>query len=218
MNNSSKDKYPRYTWKEYTTILKDIYSKVSSYLNKNNESIDVVVPIMRGGAIPGTYLAYKLGVLSVFPVYYHYDFRSEGKMKLRSLGGIERYADLIPSKSTILLVEGNQCFGNTAKSAMDNLRSSLENAKILYVSDLVDYGHRDVVEAEASFFGKFTNECNTLTEAEARNKNIFPGTKLLPWEIKKEEEETLKTRQFGYSDLDHYFRKSKIVKEIDLDK
>lgn len=208
--------YPRFTWKEYESILKKLSSDISKHLKKNALAIDVVVPIMRGGGIPGIYLAYTLQVLSVLPVHYHYDFREKGKMKLCRFISIKRHVDLIPKKPVILLVEGNHCFGNTAKAALQDIKTNIKNATVIYAADIVDYSYKNSVNADAVFLGRYSNECGTLSQEEARKKGIFPTTKLLPWEIDKEEKETLKTKQFKYSDLKQYFAKSKITKVIDL--
>lgn len=208
--------YPRFSWQEYEEIVVKLSSEILSYLEKNNLKIDTVVPIMRGGSIPATILAYKLGILSVLPVHYHYDFRDKGKMKLNRFLSIERYKDLIPSNPVILLVEGNHCFGNTANAALKDIKDIFPKPKILYATDLADYGHKNSVKADAVFIGVYTNECGTLTKNEAESKGIFPATKLLPWEVNKEEGETIKQKQFEYSDLKNYFSKSKVVKEIDL--
>lgn len=213
---ANHDSLPRFTWEEYEEILSKLTSDISTYLNDSKRKVDVVVPIMRGGAIPGTYLAYKLHVLSMLPVHYHYDFREEGKMKLNRFISISRYLDLIPDNPTILLVEGNHCFGNTAKAALDDIEKNIKKAHVIYAADLVDYGNRDAVKADAVFYGTYTNECGTLSEKEAREKGIFPTAKLLPWEVEEEEKETIETKQFKYSDIDQYFSKAEISKEIDL--
>lgn len=208
---------PRFTWKEYKSLLEKLSSDISKYLKKNNLKVDTVVPIMRGGGVPGIYLAYALHVLSILPVHYHYDFRETGKMKLRRFITIKKYTDLIPKNPVILLVEGNQCFGNTANAALKDIKNNIKNPVVLYAADLMDYCYKDAVKADAVFFGRYSNECETLSNEKARKKGIFPGAKLLPWEIEKEEKETIKTKQFNYSDLNQYFTKSKVVKEIKLD-
>lgn len=212
----NKRNFQRFSWKEYQSILDKLYLDISRYLRKGNLKIDIVVPIIRGGAIPGTVLAYKLHVLTILPVHYHYDFREPRKMKLRRFISIERYKDLIPKNPTILTVEGNQCFGNTANAALNDIKRNIDNVHTIHAADLVDYGNRNAVKADAVFYGTYTNECGTLTKEEARSKGIFPSTKLLPWEVEKEEKETIEQEQFNYSDLKHYFAKSKVAKEINI--
>ncbi len=209
--------YPRFTWKEYESILKKLYSDISKHLKKNALTVDAVIPIMRGGGIPGIYLAYALRVLSVLPVHYHYDFREKGKMILRRFISIKRYVDLIPDKPTILLVEGNHCFGNTANAALEDIKTNIKKATVIYAVDIADYGYKNSVNADAVFIGRYSNECGTLSQEKARKKGIFPTTKLLPWEINKEEKETVETKQFKYNDLKQYFTKSIVEKEIKLD-
>jgi len=212
----NKRNFQRFSWEEYQSILDKLYSDISKYLRENNLKINIVVPIMRGGVIPGTVLAYKLHVLTILPVHYHYDFRESGKMKLRKFISIGRYKDLIPKNPTILIVEGNQCFGNTANAVLNDIKRNIKNVHIIYAADLVDYGNRNAVKADAVFYGTYTNECGTLTKEKARSKGIFPSAKLLPWEVEKEEKETIEQRQFKYSDMKHYFAKSKVAKEINL--
>lgn len=59
-------------------------SKVVEYTQAKNITIDIVVPLLRGGNIPATYLTYALKVLAIRPVQYKYFFLP-GKCELRRI-------------------------------------------------------------------------------------------------------------------------------------
>ncbi len=69
-----KSDYHVMSWKEYQTELDTLVGKIVKYIRKNKVKIDAVVPILRGGNIPATYIAYTLGVLQILPVQYKYFF------------------------------------------------------------------------------------------------------------------------------------------------
>lgn len=103
-----QDRFKRLSWNEYEKILQGLLKKIQDYLKKNHLKIDLVVPILRGGAFPGTYLAYKLHLIRIIPVQYKYFFEKE-KIELRKILGLPKKLNL-PPKPIILLVENNHCF------------------------------------------------------------------------------------------------------------
>ncbi len=134
------------------------------YVKENNIQIDVVVPILRGGNIPATYLAYTLGVLQILPVQYKYFFIDGKKCELRRISAIKKEG-VYKDNPTFLLVEGNHCYGNQAKYAARDLKKTFPNCKIIYAASNMDYNYQNVVEdAEVSFYGSLTNCCKELSD------------------------------------------------------
>ena len=82
-------KLKRLSWDEYfNKELKILGDKVEKYIKENNVKIDSVVPLLRGGNIPATYLAYRLKILKITPVQYKYFFEGD-KAELRQIQKLE---------------------------------------------------------------------------------------------------------------------------------
>lgn len=197
-----KRDFKKLTWSVYTKTLDILYHKVSQYLEKERIQIDAVVPILRGGAFPGIYLAYKLHLLSVLPVQYHYSFR-KSKVKLKRLLDFPHKSLGLPKKPNFLLVEGNHCFGITAQTAINDLEKTFPDCKILYAADHMDFSYQKIKNVEAVFYGKLTNETRALSKAECIKKGIENPLSLFlfPWENLEEEWTTVQGKQFKYRDI-----------------
>ncbi len=193
----NKKDFKRVTWEEYGKTLEILYQKVSKYLKENKIKIDIVVPILRGGAFPGMYLAYKFHILPILPVQYKYFF-SKGKLELRKHSDYPKITIEIPKNPVFLLAEGNHCFGTTAQTAADDLKKTFPGCKIIYAADQVDYSYQKIQNVEAIFYGKLTNECRGLTKKEAEEKGISNDLSLFPWEDLEEEWITVSCKQFDY--------------------
>lgn len=209
-----KSDFKRLTWEEYGKTLEVLYRKVASYLKEHKLRVEAVIPILRAGAFPGTYLAYRLHVLRVLPVQYHYHFE-KGKAFLRQILDLPEDIPGLSQRPTLLVVEGNHCFGLTARTAIADIRKRFPKARILYAADHVDYSFQKVKGAEVVFFGKLTNETRQLSCDEAREKGINPLSELFPWEDLEEEWTTVQGKQFKYTDL-KVLSKGKVKKEITL--
>ncbi|PKM92036.1 MAG: hypothetical protein CVU81_02655, partial [Euryarchaeota archaeon HGW-Euryarchaeota-1] len=150
-----KEDFKRISWNEYGDILEKLYIKVAEYVKKKNIKIDAVVPILRGGAFPGTYLAYKLNLLRILPVQYKYFFKNK-KIELKCILDLPK-VDL-PKKPIFLLVEQNHCFGITASTAAKDLKNKFPYCRIIYAADTMDYSYAKNKYVDAIFFGVYTND------------------------------------------------------------
>jgi hypoxanthine phosphoribosyltransferase len=198
LSKYKKKDFKRVSWDECVQNWQGLGKKISGYLKKNNVKIDAVVPILRGGSLPGGFLAYQLGILKVIPVQYKYFFVGD-KAELRSILPLQT-ANL-PKNSTLLLVEGNHCFGVTAANAAKDIKELLPQAKILYAADHMDYSYQKNDYADAIFYGLLTNDCLVLTPDQAKKKGIYPYSYIMPWEVMKEEWETVNAKQYKYADV-----------------
>lgn len=209
-----KSDFKRITWAEYGELLNSLYGKVVKHVKENRVKIDAVVPISRGGLFPGTYLAYRLNILRILPVQYHYFFMGK-KLQLRRILWFARNEVKQP-RPVFLLAENNHCFGVTAATAARDLRKQFPGCRIIYAADHIDYSYRNAVRAQAVLCGRFTNETRALTKKQCTAKGIFPLSYLFPWESLKEEWETVSSKQFEYSDLKSVLGSSKLKKTIKL--
>jgi len=217
MSSYSKEDIEQTTWEEHGKTLEDLRRKVESYLAENDIEIDAVVPILRAGNFPGTYLAYKLDVLRVVPVQYKYFFNEEDdEITLEKLMPLR--TDLLEENATILLVEGDHCFGTTANLAAREIKRKIPDSTIIYAADRMDYSYSTNEYAEAVFYGKATNETRELDEKECKQKGVLTGTHLFPWENYEEEWKTLQAEQYGYRDAEAAKEISEKKKTIDFSK
>ena len=208
-----KEDFIKMSWNDYGKILETLYKKVSKYLKENNIQINAVVPILRGGAFPGAYLAFKLNLLRILPVQYKYFFIGK-KIELRKMLDFPQTNLNLPKKPTFLLVENNHCFGLTNSSAAKDLKKKFPNCRIISAVDHIDYSYQKVEGAENFFYGRLTNETRVLTKKECKEKGIENISYLFPWEKLNEEWITVKGKQFKYGDLKSALKSSKLKIKI----
>ena len=208
-----KKDFKRLTWDEYFATIKTLERKVAGYLRKNKFTIDAVVPILRGGAFFWDLFGLPAWLLKIIPVQYKYFYIGK-KAELKEI--LPFNADNLPKNPTILLVEGNHCYGLTAETAAKDIKEKIPGAKIVYAADNMDYNYQKNKYADAVFYGILTNECRELTPEQAKKKGVYPYSYIAPWEVMKEEWETVNAKQFKYSDIDDGGRSYATKASIDL--
>lgn len=211
-----KENYHVMSWSEYEPELNKLTEKVVNYVKQNNLQVDVVVPILRGGNIPATYIAYALSVLTIIPVQYKYFF-VPGKCELRRLLTLNKQS-IAKEDPVILLVEGNHCYGNQAKYAAKDLKETFPKSRIIYGASNMDYKYQNVVtDAEVSLYGNLTNCCKELTDEECQKLGIeYKQELIFPWEKIEEEWEIVELKQHKYSNVDKLRDSSPLVAEYPL--
>jgi len=213
-----KQQIIKMTWDEYfKKELNILGDKVEKYLKKNNVKIDAVVPLLRGGNIPGTYLAYRLNILKIVPVQYKYFFE-DGLAELRQMQKVNEELFEKDAKTTFLLVEGNHCFGISASYAAKGLKKQFPNCQIIYATSNMDYHYQDVVkDAEVSFCGRLQNDCEESNEQECKKLGLpYKEYNIFPWENVDEELTTMKMEQYQFSDTKEAKNKSEFCESFDL--
>ncbi len=211
-----KSSYYVQSWSEYNLELTKLTNKITAYIHKNKVTVDAVVPILRGGNIPGTFLAYILDILTILPVQYKYFFINN-KCELRRIIGINK-EQVFKENPTFLLIEGNHCYGNQAKFAAQDLKSAFPKCRIIYGASNMDYKYQDVVkDADVSFYGNLTNCCKELTDEECKKLGIeYKKELLFPWEKIDEEWEIVEKKQHQYVNVSEIIKNSTLVAEYDL--
>lgn len=186
------------SWSEYVKVLETLYQNVHKLLEEQKLQVRVVIPIMRGGAIPAQYLGYKLGVLRYAPIQYKY-FKQGDEYKIKKIGETKLEADfLIKDGETILVVENNHCFGTTAKAVVEESKKSYPNSKIVYAATYLDYTHRNSVPADFIAYGTYTNETNGASKEEVAQMGLSNKFSLYPWEKIDEELAAVNSQPFDY--------------------
>ncbi len=212
-----EESFKRISWKEYGEGCKKIYKEVLDYILKNNIKIDAIVPIFRGAMTLSSFLAYKLKILKILPVQYKYFFVEKNKAELRQILFSPTKEKMKIKNPTFLVVEGDQCFGNTVITVIKDLREEFPSCKILHSADCVDYKYKDVVkDVEACFYGRYTNHCEELSKEECASIGIEYESSIAPWENEEEEAATVEGKQFVYEDLEEVKENSKKKMEIDF--
>jgi len=213
LSKYKKKDFKRVAWEDCAKNWEGLGRKILTYIKKNNIVIDAVVPILRGGSLPGGFLAYKLGVLKIIPVQYKYFFAGD-KAELKAI--LPLNAANLSKKPTILLVEGNHCFGVTASVAGKDIKKLIPGCKILYAADHMDYSYQKNEFADEIFYGLLTNDCLVLNPEQAKKKGIYPYSYIMPWEKMEEEWETVNAKQFKYADMNDGGKSYETKASIDL--
>lgn len=193
MSKFSSSDLSRLSWDEYGQELEALYSKISQYLQKENLTIDAVVPILRGAATAGSYLAYKLHVLKVLPIQYKYL-----DSQLQQLDQLLDSAFKFVENPTFLVVENNHVTGASAKKTIARIKSISPNCKIIYAAVHVDYSYQDMTQIEVMFYSHLSNESRKLTGQEAQEKGLIQQISLFPWENEAEELAAFNKEKFEY--------------------
>jgi len=211
-----KNNYYAQNWSEYNEELTKLTKKIVAYVTEGKITIDAVVPLLRGGNIPGTFLAYTLDILTILPVQYKYFFVKD-KCELRRIHGINKKL-VFRKDPTFLLIEGNHCYGNQARYAAADLKVVFPKCRIIYGASNIDYNYQHVVkDAQVVFYGNLTNCCKELTNEECKKLGIeYKKDLLFPWEKIDEEWEIIEKKQRKYINLQKIINHSSIVAKYDL--
>lgn len=201
MNNKyRKEDFESISWTEYQEILDKLHVKIDDYIAKNNVKIDAIVPILRGGGIPGLILAFKLKLLNVLPVQYKY-LVCDDKTESKSILTPDMINYPVSQRPVFLLVENNHCTGSTSRIAANDLRARFPGCRIIYAAVRMDYSHQNIDFAEASFFGELTNESRELSESEAKSLSVNNRLLIYPWESLEEEWSAVSEKPFDYKNI-----------------
>ncbi len=204
------------TWEEHGKTFEKVASGVREYIKEEQLKIDAIVPIYRGAGFLATYLAYQLSVLRILPVQYKYFFPKKGIAELHELL-FTPSKEILGDSPTLVLVEGDYCYGNTSIQACKDLKEKFPKCKIIFATDLADYTYKNAVKeyVETMVVGRYTNHCEELSEEECKKLNIQPISHAI-WEQEDEEEAIPKCEQYKYTDLQEVQKNSKKKFEMEF--
>jgi hypoxanthine phosphoribosyltransferase len=207
----------RNSWENYGEECEKIYKEVSDYILKKKIKIDAIIPILRGAMTLDSFLAYRLKILRILPVQYKYFFVSKNKAELRQILFTPSKEIIKTKNPTFLVVEGDQCYGNTVITTIKDLKKEFPNCKILHAADCVDHKYKEVIkDTEAQFYGRYTNHCEELSKEECDSIGIDFESTIAPWENQEEENATIEGKQFIYEDLKKVKEDSKEKMDINF--
>lgn len=163
IRNISHNKFKKYVLK--------LTKEIEKYTTESNTRIDYVVPILRSGAIPAVYIANELNLIKFAPIQIK-KIKKDGKYNhivlLNSLKDLDRKKEF-----NLLVVEGTYSSGDTANTALAEIKKTLPNAKILFACVCARGEENLPKDVEKNFYG-FS----------------LPREKLFvyPWELKEQKE------------------------------
>lgn len=178
-----KSELRQITYAEFGDVLRALTDNISTYCLEHSVSFDLVVPILRSGAITGMHLASKLCVVAMLPFQYKYE---EGS-------GLKKMCDPptlrveLPEKSHILVVDTNTVTGTTADHVLSDVRRLFPQASISFATAYLDQSLFPLSNADHTFYGVLGNERRMISRFEAEKRGITNDCIVFPWQDVKEE-------------------------------
>ena len=187
MSKVTEFDFLQFSWDQYQQLVDQIIEKIESL----ETSFDFIVPILRSGGFPATSLSHRLGIQRILPIQYKYQnvkeddqIRSFRELLYSSIPSIQDKA----KPFSILVIEGSHCQGQTAQSCINHIKLLLPNSHIYYFSLCRDYGHQAHLEnTKFEGWALLTNEEDTLSVEQCKEKGIVEKYIVFPWENIAEE-------------------------------
>ena len=172
-------------YEEFGKLIEGLKDKVENYFKEHGEKVDIIVPLLRTGAITGGILSIKLKVLPMLPVQFKYYYHPTEIKQILSLPEILLE---VPENPNILMCEGNTSSGSIAKKTAKLLREKYPNSRIYHATLTKVYGGPETLEGiEKVFYGVETDENFIATDKEREEKGLRWGITIFPWESPEEE-------------------------------
>ena len=115
---------------EFEKYISKITREIEKYLTENNMRIDYIVPILRSGAVPAVYIANELNIVKFASIQVK-KVKKNGKydhiILSNSLKDLDKKKEL-----NLLVVEGTYSSGETALTALNEIKKTLPKANILF--------------------------------------------------------------------------------------
>lgn len=188
----------RLSWNDFGELVDLLYSSLSDYLDKQNKSVDLIVPILREGGFPALTLAYKLNTYKILPIQFKY-LLYDGSHELKKITEFPSTIVEIPANPTILLCDTFPAGGKTKSLAYEEIVKKFPNSKVIFASVFQDE-LTDMEQFEANVYAiscKSDGSTNSPYMIKRGVKNVYDI--LLPWENEKEEEAGPKKLAYEYS-------------------
>ena len=136
---------------EFKNYCLKVSKEIDDYCKNTNLRIDYVVPILRSGAVPAVYIANELNLIKFAPIQVK-KIKQNGIydhiILLNTLKDLDKNKELI-----LLVVEGTFSSGDTANTALDEIKKTLPKAKILF-STICIRGEENMPKGiEKGFYG-----------------------------------------------------------------
>lgn len=169
------------SYEEFEGFLDDVSEKLGKFLNESSLKVDYVVPIMRSGLVPATYIANKFNIIKFAPFQVKYVSRSGAESQVEMLFNPINEMKLNKPEPVFLVVDGTHSTGTSARLCIGELLKSFPKAKILYVCLIKEYGSDSFenlvdFECHAHIIGEY------LSVEEREKLGTDPDFLYYPWE------------------------------------
>ncbi len=142
------------TYDEYATAVARLTGKLRTYCIMREVRFDIIVPILRSGAIPAGIIAHHLDIQHFLPVQVYHEGRG-----LKQVFTMPRMLDLSLTAPNILICDNHTVSGAVARRSIELVRESVPDSKICFSSVVTAYGGPASFEhVEECFFGVQSNE------------------------------------------------------------
>lgn len=171
------------TWDEYQVHIDNIYKEIKTFISENNITIDYIIPIIRGGAVPAISLSYLLNVVPIGILQLKHDYRKS------SIDIISNFLPhIVKSTKYVLMIDGYHASGRTSYMAYDMIKAALPDVKVIYVTLGRDVGYKENKRDFAfSYSAFYSNECGVISKEESEREGILTKYTLFPWEVIEDE-------------------------------
>lgn len=183
MKHLTNDDFVHMTWDEYQSHINRIHLELNKFLKLNNITVDYIIPVIRGGAVPAISLSYLLKVVPIGVLQLKHDYSKS------SIDVISNFLPSIPKDTKyVLLVDGYHASGRTSYMAYDMIKSALPDTGVLYVTLGRDVGYmenkRNFVFSYSAFY---SNECGVISKEDSKREGVLTKYTLFPWEVLEDE-------------------------------
>lgn len=177
----------RMSWEEFGIIMDSLLKTIQYYFKENRIRINAIVPILRNGAIPGTIIANKLGIITHLPVQVKYDYGVNKPVQL--LPFYKPLTTTLGESPTILVTESNTFSGESAMRSADIIKAVYPKATLYYATVTRVYRDQEIQLPmyKKSFYGIMTNENFEADNKKANELKLRPKITIFPWETEEKE-------------------------------
>lgn len=180
MSHIQKSDLRQISYQEFGQLLESLTQQITDYQHQRHLTFDLVIPILRSGAMAGIHLASKLNITHVLPVQYKY--RYQPKEAILTLLQLPTPQYPIKPNSNILIADTNAVWGDLASKAIRDIHQQFPQAKAFFASTILDYSIQQLPHIHHIFYGSYSNNKRTLTPDEAQQLGISNDIRIFPWE------------------------------------
>jgi len=168
----NKEDLVQISYQEFGETMDVITQALVSYQKAKGIKFNLIVPLLRSGAFPAYHIAAHLEIKETMPVYYMYEHE-----KIVKRLEIPKTTRALPNDLHILICDSCLTSGTTLKSATEDLKLLMPNAKFYAAIVWLEEGVNSLPDIERIFYGKRTCEKKT-----GQDPTTLNGIVVAPWE------------------------------------
>ncbi|OIP95318.1 hypothetical protein AUK40_06160 [Candidatus Wirthbacteria bacterium CG2_30_54_11] len=166
------------TYDEYATAVSAVTSRLRMYCIEQNMKFDIIVPILRSGAIPAAIIAHNLDIQHFLPIQVYHD--GDGIKEFFSMPTMLEPGAGDPS---ILICDNNTARGSVARRTIELVKGQFPRSRLYYSTVVKVYGGPDSYEGvEKYIYGIQSDELGLADPQSVADRIVRRGITLFPWE------------------------------------